>query len=467
MSVIDNALNPAARATIYHKGPLAARLLQKSLGDELFDNGMRQLVARFGQQQIGDREVEATFTDVAKQDVHNFFETWIRSDAMMDLALDPHPDGGAVARNHGPAWAPTAQQLLQVPQNGEPEPGTVDLGATTTINGVGELILDPGAVMPDVYRGNNVFPPRRSPRFVAVSPRGELLVVYGDTRAWSPLTASHLSASGQPLHEWDLERGLASEPVWAPDGLRALYAENDRNGVTQLVALNTADGSRTTIGHDRAAVPVSNGLIVARGDRLVHVQGEDQTTIVQHPERDLGAPLIAPNEKEVAYTASGDDLSDLRVVGVDGSNDRLILSWQRTGVVWRWSPDGAHLFALLPGDWDWELWEIPTGRGGPRVLVREAAAIHDLAIAADGQRVALTAVPTIDDPNARADVFVVDLASGAARRLPIEGQSAERLSWLAPDELLVVSAESEVRALPRRRQLQRLMVSDGSSHPFP
>lgn len=467
MSALDNALNPSARATIYQKGPLAARLLQKTVGDELFQQAMRQIVARFSQQQIGDREVEATFADVTKADVRELFTTWVRSDAMMDLALDANADGGAVARNHGPAWVPTTQQLSQVPQNGEPHAGTVDLGATASMSGVGELILDPGAAMPDVYRGNNVFPPRRSPRSIAVSARGELLAVYGDVHAWSPLIVSHLSATGQSLHEWDLDRGLLAEPAWAADGIRAVYAESDRNGVTQLVALNTADGSRTTVGHDAATAPIANGLIVARGDRLLRLQENATVTLAQHPGRRLGAPLVSAGEHEVAYTSSSADSTDLRVVGADGSNDRLILSWQPTAVVWRWSPHGTHVFAVLPGDWDWQLWEIPTGRGTPRALVREAAAIHDLAVSADGERVALTAVPTLDDANARADVFIVDLPSGAARRLSLEDQSAERLAWSTPDELLVVSAEREVRSLPRRRQLQRLTISDGSSRPFP
>jgi Tol biopolymer transport system component len=335
------------------------------------------------------------------------------------------------------------------------------------LDGVGELILDPGAAMPDVYRGNNVFPPRRSPRSVAISARGELLVLYGDAPAWSPMTVAHLNTNGQTLHEWDLDRGLLGEPMWAPDGVRVLYAERDRNDVTQLVALSTADGSRTTVGHNAAAIPTADGFIVARGDRLLRLQGNESVTLAHHPGQRLGAPLLGPDEQEVAYAAANRDATELRVVGTDGRNDRLLLSWHRTDVRWEWAPDGTRLFALLPGDWDWQLWEIPTSHGTPRALVRDAATIHDVAVAADGQRLALTAVPTIDDLSARADVFIVDLPSGAARRLPIEGQSAECVAWLTPDELLVVTAERDVRALPRRRQLQRLTVADGSARPFP
>jgi hypothetical protein len=354
-----------------------------------------------------------------------------------------------------------------VSPDGESRAGTLDLGATAALNGAGELILDPGAAMPDVYRGNNVFPPRRSPRSIAVSARGELLVLYGDAHTWSPMTVAHLSASGQTLHEWDLDRGLLGEPVWAPDGVRVVYAERDRNDVTQLVAFSTADGSRTTVGHDAAAVPTANGLIVARRDRLLRLQGNDTVTLAHHPGQRLSAPLLGPGEQEVAYATANRETTELRVVGADGHNDRLLLSCDRTDVRWQWAPDGNRVFAILPGDWDWQLWEIPTSRGTPRALVREAAAIHDVAVAADGQRVALTAVPALDDLSARADVFIVDLPSGAARRLPIEDYSAERLAWLTPEELLVVTAERDVHALPRRRQLQRLTVGDGSARPFP
>src|SRR5262249_45252234 len=157
---------------------------------------------------------------------------------------------------------------------------------------------------------------------------------------WSPLTVSHLSATGQVLHEWDIDRGLVTEPVWTADGVRALYADSDRNGVVQLVALNTADGSRTVIGHDAAASPITNGLIVARGARLLRVEGKIETTLARQPGRTLSAPQLAPDQATIAYSASNAETSDLRIVSADGSNDRLALTWPSAAGAWRWSPDG-------------------------------------------------------------------------------------------------------------------------------
>jgi hypothetical protein len=466
MSVLDNSLDPSVRATIYNKGPLAARLLQHAVGDEAFFTAMRQIIERFRYQQISDADVEATFAAVTREDLAGYFATWVRSDSLMDLALDPHESGGAVARNHGTAWLPTAQQLWRVPVGGEPQGDTLDLGATASLDGAQELILDPSAAMPDVYRSNNVFPPRRSPRSITLSARNELLVVYGEPHRWSPVTVSHLSAAGQTLHEWEFDRGLLSAPTWAADGIRALAVERDRNGVTQVVALNVADGSMKAVGHDAAAAAVANGLIVARGERLLRLQGDDAVTLAHHPGQRLASPLISPDEAQVAYTACGGDLIDIRVVGADG-RDRLVFSWAQPPAIWRWSPNGTHLLAVLPGDWDWQLWEIPTREGTPRALVREATAIGDLAVAPDGARIAMTAVPTADDRDGRSHVFVIDRQSGAARQTTLDGQSVERVAWLGPDELVVVTAERDVRALPRRRQLQRLTLSNGSSRPFP
>jgi dipeptidyl aminopeptidase/acylaminoacyl peptidase len=161
------------------------------------------------------------------------------------------------------------------------------------------------------------------------------------------------------------------------------------------------------------------------------------------------------------------DRMDLRAIDSDGAHDRLLLTWNPGPLSWRWSPDGARLFAVLPGDWDWQLWEIPLDGDAPRDLVREAAGISDLAVAPDGGRVAVVAEPSLDYGRHRGEVFVIEPSSGDAQRFNLSGDDARSVAWLDGDSLLVVVADSTFPVLPEHRTLRRLRFSDGSLLPFP
>jgi dipeptidyl aminopeptidase/acylaminoacyl peptidase len=243
--------------------------------------------------------------------------------------------------------------------------------------------------------------------------------------------------------------------------------ESPRGGKPTLLALNVADGSRQTVGHDTVASGAADGTVVVRGERLLRVAGGETTVLAEHPGARLWAPLAAPNNGGVAYVVGWRTPSmDLRFLPADGSDSRVLFTWPAGPLRWRWSPDGSRLFVALAGDWDWQLWEVAVDGSAPRLMVREAATIADLAVADDGNRIAIVAQADIDDPMDRTEVFIADRRSSQVQRFNLGGRAAYSVAWRGEDALAVVVADTTYPSLPVDKQLRTLRLSDGSLEPF-
>jgi hypothetical protein len=465
MSAIDNTIDPNARPTIYNKGGYVAFMLHEAVGEDLFSAAARSLVDRFRYSQATDRDVEAIFSEVTQRDLSQFFARWVRSGEALDLSLDPR-EGGAVVRNHGTATVPAAIALWRFPPGMEPERQEVALENETPLGNVERLVLDPELRLADMFRGNNVLPRHSNPRGVAVSARNEIMIAYGEPHPWASATVKHYSRDGEVLHAWLLDHGLFRGPRWSGDGTRLIAIERDRTGAPRLVSLNVTDGSRTTVSADERATALPDGVIVARGNQLIKLQGDDSEILARWPGADLDSPLAAPDGKSVAYAAKRGSEMDLRLLEIASGADVLLLTWSASDVDWAWSPDGTGLFAVLPGDWDWQLWELPAAGGSPRALAREAAAVGDMAVASQGQRIAFIAAATLNYNREHREIFVLDRTSGNVQRLSLGGDDAHSVAWLSDDELLVVVSEHSA-AMPRHRQVRRLYLADGSLASFP
>lgn len=467
MSVLDRRLDSRARQTIYRKGAYVTRMLQHVLGGDEFFAAARLLLKEYRYRSATDRDVEAVFAKSSGQDLAPFFASWVRSDAALDLALDPQ-EGGAVVRNHGPAFAPKMIALWRFPPTGEPERGTVMLEAAVTLGQAERMVLDPMLATADMFRHNNVMPRQlRNPRAVARSARGDLMVVYGEPHPWMPATVELLNGRGQAVRTWPFDRGLQFDPAWTADGMRLLAVDTDRRGRTNLMALNVTDGSSPTIGHDGAATGTAEASFVARAGRLLRLHAGQVVPIVDRPHTRIHAPLASPDGRQIAYAVRSGSRMDLRVVGADGSDDRLLLAREASEVTWHWAPNSARLFAVLPGDWDWQVWELPVGGAAPRPLVREAAAVRALAVSPNGQQIAVLVVPALADGAEPWEIVVMTPESGAVQRWPLEGRRGHGLTWLDDSDLLVIVSEGRYPVVPGSRELRRLGVADGVLSAFP
>jgi Tol biopolymer transport system component len=319
-----------------------------------------------------------------------------------------------------------------------------------------------------MFRSNNVLPRPDNPRAVAASARGDLMTVTGEPYAWEPATIDVRPRAGGAARSWVIDRGLMAPPVWSADGTRILAVESPRGGQPTLLALNVTDGGRRSVGHDTIATATADATIVARGARLLRIASGKTTVLAEHPGAHIAAPLAAPEGGAVAYAVVWDSQTmDLRLLPGDGGESRVLFTWPAGRLRWRWAPDGTRLFAALPGDWDWQLWELPLDGSAPRVLVHEAAGIADVAVAADGSRVAIVAQAEVDDPLDRAEIFVIDPKSAAVRRFDLNGWTAFSAAWLDDESLVVVVADPTYPSLPVHKELRTLRVSDGRLQTYP
>ena len=466
MSVLDNGLDPAARATIYSKGGWVAYMLQQRLGEDAFDTAARAFLDQFRFRAATVSDLETAFAASSQQDLAPFFAAWVRGNESIDLALDPQ-EGGAAVRNHRTAPAPAELALWRFPPGSEPEKQTTAVGATTPIGNAERVVLDPLGTVADMFRSNNVLPRLDNPRAVAMSARGDLMTVRGEPYAWETATIDVSARGGGTPRWWVIDRGLLSDPVWSADGTRILAVESARGGAPTLLALNVTDGSRRTVSHDTLAAGAADATIVARDARLLRIAAGKTTVLAEHPGGRIAAPIAAP-DGAVAYAVLWETQTmDLRVLPADGGESRVLFTAPARAPRWRWSPDGARLYAAVAGDWDWQLWELALDGTPPRTLVREAAGIADVAVAADGNRVALVAQAEVDDPLDRSEVFVVDRRSPDVRRFNLGGRTAFSAAWLADGSLVVVVADLTYPSLPVYKELRTLRLSDGSLEAFP
>jgi len=84
-----------------------------------------------------------------------------------------------------------------------------------------------------------------------------------------------------------------------------------------------------------------------------------------------------------------------------------------------------------------------------------------VAVAADGNQIALVAQAEVDDPLDRSEVFVIDRRNGNVRRFNLNGWTAFSTAWLDDASLVVVAADVSAPTLPIDKVLRRLQLSDG------
>lgn len=453
----------ADATTLRDKAAWVVTMLQDRVGDEAFHAAARQILQRRASNTVTTADVREAFA--ASGDVETFFDQWIGSVGQVDLSLDPR-QGGAVLANHQTVDVPGEVDLWRVPPGGQPMEQKLAVGGTTPLGNAERLVVDPRARIADMYRANNVLPREDAPRLIARSPNDLWLVVDGEPYDWAPARVRVVDAAGKTLHAWSFDLGLVGDPRWSADGTHILAAEPPRGGAAKLYSLHPSDGSMTEIGHDTVAHAGAGGYVAARRARLVSVVDENARSLAAVAEA-VADPLISPDGAFVAFAAHRRAEMELRVHGLESSFERTLMTWPRGPVRWQWSPDGSRLFAVLPGDWDWQLWEIPID-GAPRLLMQEASGVRDVELSPDGSHIAVAAAPQLDYRRELYEVFVIDRADPArAEQFSVGGYSVLDLSWRDAESLFVVATDPMYSILPARRDIKLLRLGDGSILPFP
>jgi hypothetical protein len=463
MSVLDNGLDPRARATIYQKGGYVTYMLAQQLGSDGFDTAARALLDQYRYRSTDDAAVEKVFAAATQQDLAPFFATWVRSNAALDLALEPQEASVAV-RNLRPAAAPSSLALWRTGDDGEPVRGRTAVGESVPgVAGEQRLLLDPLAAVADMFRSNNVLPRADAPRIVSRSAAGELLVVDGEPVGWEPATVRIVSPAGKTLHTWMVDRGLAAEPTWSADGTRIVAVESGAAGSEPtLLSLRSGDGGRQTLGRDLHAAGDAAGTVVARDGRVIRLGKGGGTVLIAHDDARIVALLPAPTDGAIAYAlVRGADM-ELRLLPPGADDSRVLFTWAAMPMHWSWSPDGSRLFVALPGDWDWQLWDVPLAGGEPRRLIHEAARIVAVAAAPDGHQVAIVAQSELDEPTDRTELFIIDDRSNDVHHIDEPAVTFVDAAWLDDASLVAITADAGTVTVPRARRLERLELPSGA-----
>ncbi len=469
-SALDHALaEPAHRNTVYRKGAYVAAMLRQTVGDEQYFFALRQFLDRFRYRGVSDRDLQEVLQDSSPQDLEPFFADWVRSDRLADLALDGSGQSDVVVGNLGGAMVSGDITLWTFQKDGgEPARTTVRVGEKFSLDATrAYAVLDPLLTWADVQRENNRYPRPRDPVYVAVSTHGNVAVTQGDGFPWTPASVASQASAGRAQHTWDFDAGLAAAPLWSPDGRRLIVGQSDATDSLPAIVVLEADGTRRTIGHGHApAAGPDNSVYAGVRDRIVRLFPDGRVaTVVQRNGEALDSPVPSPDGTSLVYTAARRHHVELRQIGQDGSGDRLVVSWSRDRLVYGWSNDATHLYAIVPGDWDWQIWDIPLAVEAIRVVARGAAAIADLALSPDGKRMAFTAVPSLDYPVARHQLYVAQLVDQSVRPVNIADADLTHLAWLDADSLLVVAeaaGPAQPWMLPTTRVLKRVRLTDGS-----
>ena len=146
--------------------------------------------------------------------------------------------------------------------------------------------------------------------------------------------------------------------------------------------------------------------------------------------------LISPDSTRVAYywfSAEKEDF-DLRVVGLDGSNDRLLWAADdgaRSFNMHTWSPDGEHIFgAFLAEDKAVQLMRVSADDGSRKVVKEfDRARFFTAGVSPDGRHIAYDVA---DSETSKRDVFVLDLKANRETPLVKHPANDKLLGW-TPD----------------------------------
>jgi hypothetical protein len=469
MSVLDNFVSEAiSRDTIYRKGAYVAFMLRQIIGEQKYFEALSQFLERFRYRQAAEGDMQKFLEEATGLDLAAYFEDWVRSDRLADLAVDKSKDGELEIANLGTARI-TGDITLWKMRRGEtlPEAMRVRVGDKLPADhAVDHVILDPLLEWADVERENNRFPRRDNPVAVGVSSSGRALTTFGAPFAWVRATTRETASTGGG-NMWEFTRGLASAPAFARSGETAVAAQAEPGALNTIVTLE-ADGSRKILGEGvTPAVTPEGEVYAAAGDRLLKWSTDGVSTeVLRRAGFRLERPLPSNDGHRVAYIARRDNDLDIRVYDLESGADSSLLSWNGDRVLHSWSNDDDHLYVALGVAWDWQVWSVAVGEpGGAEILVAGAAAIGTMALSPDGERLAFTAVPALEYPLNRHRLYVQPIRGGMVQTFELDGYDAGAVAWVGNDDVLVVTramSGDNPWFLPALRKVQRAQLGDGT-----
>jgi hypothetical protein len=468
--VFDNSVaEDVSRDTIYRKGAYVAYMLRHIIGEPQYFDALAQFLERFRYQQASDADMQKTLEEVTGRDLEPYFDDWIRSDRLADLAIEKVGDGELEVTNAGIARIAGDIALWKFfAQRDEPEVISVQVGQRLPLDPeVDYMILDPLLEWADVERENNRFPRRADPIAVAVSPSGRILATIGAPFAWVRASVREVSSGEGGANIWDFTRGLSRYPRFGGNGELAVVAEAKPTPLSSIATL-APDGARRIFGDGTSPELMPDGSIVAAADdRLVQWSADGKKkTLLRRKGFKIAQPNLSRDGSRIAYVSRRGNDFEIRVRELQSGTDNTVLLWDGDAILCTWAADDSRLFVGLGVGWDWQIWSVPLDPVQPtQILAADAVSIADMALSPDGEQLAFAAVPALDYPLNRHRVYVQPVGGGTVQMFDIPDATVDALTWENPTSLIVVSRlwrEDNPWILPATRKMQRVNLGDSS-----
>ncbi len=284
--------------------------------------------------------------------------------------------------------------------------------------------------------------------------------------AWSPdgsllAYVSHEGFEGAVLYVMNadgsnprrLMAGVASRPVWSPDGRQIAISAIDSEVQHQQIHVVAVDGSGTLRLTSHENVPTAslstgnvdpawspNGTQIAfiatqlDGPSEVHVMNADGTNVRQMTDSPIRktSPVWSPDGSRIAYSTD-EGGADIWVIRADGSDQRNLTNSPLVEINPSWSPDGETIaFASQTETGENQIVVIGADGANPRVIADELLHVERLDWSEDGSQILFG----MFQEQGSVGIFVVDSDGSDLRPLTDSTTNDGEPSW-SPDGTLI------------------------------
>jgi Tol biopolymer transport system component len=156
-----------------------------------------------------------------------------------------------------------------------------------------------------------------------------------------------------------------------------------------------------------------------------------------------GAPAWSPDSRHLVFSAEHSGQTDIWTMTADGTERRSLTSAPGEDGAPAMSPDGARIAFESDRGGNFDIWVMDASGRGPRNLTNHAASDRSPAWSPDGQRIVF-----LSDRDRRpdADVYVMNADGSNVRRLTTEGKH-----WapqVSPDgQLVALQTDQDIRVV--------------------